>query len=155
MAQETLLAGGAKPKAIHAIPTDGTPESAAARYEALLKSEYGAQALAPKRPLFDLNLLGLGDDGHTASLLPGEPVLQERDRWVAAVPHGRSEPRITLTYPALEASRVTVFLVSGAAKANALQRARADDPTIPAGRLRPQGSLFWFADLAASPQTPY
>jgi 6-phosphogluconolactonase len=150
MVRETLLAGGAKPKAVHPIPTDGTPGDAAARYAALLKAEYGAASLTQARPLFDLNLLGLGEDGHIASLLPGEPVLNEREAWTAAVPHGREEPRITLTYPALEASRVVMFLVAGAGKANVLRRARASDASIPAGRLRPQGSLFWFADKAAA-----
>lgn len=155
MVRETLLAGGAEPQAIHPIPTDGTPESAAARYEALLKSEYGEAALTQARPLFDLNLLGLGEDGHIASLLPGEPILKERRAWVGAVAHGRAEVRITLTYPALEASRVTMFLVSGASKADVLKRARAGDASIPAGALRPQGSLVWFADrAAASPQNP-
>jgi 6-phosphogluconolactonase len=150
MVRETLLAGGAKPKAVHPIPADGTPGDAAARYEALLKREYSADALVPDRPLFDLNLLGLGEDGHIASLLPGQPVLDERKAWVAAVPHGREEARITLTYPALEASAVTMFLVSGAAKAEMLRRARAGDAGIPAGRLRPRGTLLWFADRAAA-----
>jgi 6-phosphogluconolactonase len=151
MARQTLLANGARPKAIHPIPTDGTPQDAAARYEALLKAGYGAARLTRERPLFDMMLLGLGDDGHTASLLPGQPVLEVRDAWVAAVPHGREEPRVTLTYPALESSRVTVFLVAGADKADALRRARAGDASIPAGRLRPQGELVWFADRAACP----
>jgi 6-phosphogluconolactonase len=150
MVRETLLAHGARPKAVHPIPADGTPDDAAARYERLLKSVYGADVWMPERRLFDLNLLGLGEDGHIASLLPGEPVLQERQAWVKAVPHGRAEPRITLTYPALEASKVTMFLVSGAAKANALRRARAGDAAIPAGCLQPRGSIVWFADRAAS-----
>ncbi len=150
MVRETLLAGGAKPKAIHPIPTDGSPGDAAARYANLLKAEYGAATLTPARPLFDLNILGLGEDGHIASLLPGEPVLNEREAWAAAVPHGREEPRITLTYPALEASRVVMFLVAGAGKADVLRRARTRDTSIPAGRLRPQGSLFWFADRTAA-----
>lgn len=150
MARETLLAHGAQPKAVHPIPTDGTPDDAATRYERLLQSIYGADVLMAERRLFDLNLLGLGEDGHIASLLPGEPVLQERQAWVKAVPHGRAEPRITLTYPALEASKVTMFLVSGASKADALRRARAGDAAIPAGRLQPRGSVVWFADRAAA-----
>ncbi len=150
MVRETLLASGAKPKAIHPIPTDGTPQDAATRYEALLQSEYGATSLTRERPLFDLNLLGLGEDGHTASLLPGEPVLDESRAWAAAVLHGRDEPRITLTYPALESSAVVMFLVSGVGKADALRRARAGDAALPAGRLRPRGSLVWFADRAAA-----
>ncbi|HVP86131.1 MAG TPA: 6-phosphogluconolactonase [Rhizomicrobium sp.] len=150
MVRETLLAHGAQPKAVRPIPVDGTPDDAAARYEILLKSVYGADVWMPERRLFDLNLLGLGEDGHIASLLPGEPVLQERQAWVKAVPHGRAEPRITLTYPALEASTVTMFLVSGASKADALRRARAGDTAIPAGRLQPRGSVVWFVDRAAA-----
>lgn len=143
MARETLLAHGIKPKAVHAVPTDGTLLSAVNRYGELLRA-------IEARPMFDLNLLGLGEDGHIASLLPGQPVLDEREALVAAVPQGRDEPRITLTYPALEWSRVTMFLVSGAAKAGAMKRARAGDMSIPAGRLRPQGSVIWFADRAAA-----
>ncbi len=150
MARETLLAQGVKAKAVYPIPTNGTPQDAAARYEARLKDLYGAQSLTPDHPLFDLVLLGLGEDGHIASLLPGTSVLEEQTRWVAAVPEGRAEPRITLTYPALESSRVVMFLVSGASKADALQRARAGDTSIPAGRLRPQGPVMWFADRLAA-----
>lgn len=150
MARETLLAGGIAPKAIHPMPTDGTPDNAAARYETLLKAEYGAPRLAPERPLFDLVLLGLGEDGHIASLLPGEPVLREHTAWVSAVPHGRSEPRLTLTYPPLESSRVTLFLVTGSAKADVLRRARQGDVSLPAGALAPQGETLWFADRAAA-----
>lgn len=120
------------------------------RYQALLQRAYGSTVLTPERALFDLNLLGLGEDGHTASLLPGEPVLQMRAAWVAAVPHGREQPRLTLTYPALESSRVTMFLVSGAGKADAVAHARAGDVSIPAGALRPQGSTIWFVDHAAA-----
>lgn len=143
MVRETLLAHGIQPKAVHPIPTDGTPQDAAARYAVLLKS-------IKEQPLFDLNLLGLGEDGHLASLLPGQPVLEERDKLVAAVPEGRDEQRITLTYPALESSRITMFLVSGAAKAEMVRRARVGDVSIPAGRLRPQGSTIWFVDRAAA-----
>jgi len=150
LVRETLLAGGATPKAVYPMPTDGTPEDAALRYQALLQRAYGGVEWVSGRALFDLNLLGLGEDGHTASLLPGEPVLAERDAWVSAVPHGREQPRLTLTYPALEASRVTLFLVSGAAKADAVRRARAGDVSIPAGALCPQGSTLWFVDRAAA-----
>lgn len=150
MVRETLLASGARPKALYPIPTDGTPEDAAARYERLLKSVYGADVFMAERRLFDLNLLGLGEDGHIASLLPGQPVLQERKAWAVAVPQGRAEPRITLTYPALESSKVTMFLVTGASKADAIRKARAGDTSIPAGRLRPLGSVVWFVDRAAA-----
>ena len=151
MIRQTLLAGDAvTPRAVFAVAGDGTPEDAAFAYEEILRQQYGASRLRPDLPLFDLQLLGLGEDGHTASLLPGQPVLKERDRWVAVVPEGRREPRITLTYPALESSRLTLFLVSGEAKREALARARAGDPSIPAGRLKPQGDVIWLADRAAA-----
>ena len=151
MIRETLLAGGTvAPRGVFAVPADGTAESAAEAYEEILRQQYGSSRLLPDLPLFDLQLLGLGEDGHTASLLPGQPVLEERRRWVAAVPDGRVEPRISLTYPALESSRLTLFLVSGATKKEALARARAGDTAIPAGRLRPQGDVIWLADRAAA-----
>ena len=136
---------------IHAVPFDGlTPEQAAAEYEKRLQALYGAETLDPARPLLDMDLLGLGDDGHTASLIPGQPVLRERGRWVAAVEHGRSEPRITLTYPVLESSRATVFLVAGQDKRAMLDQVLSGESDVPAARLRPQGELFWFVDRAAA-----
>ncbi|HEX2591713.1 MAG TPA: 6-phosphogluconolactonase [Rhizomicrobium sp.] len=151
MAREALLTRvPILEKNIHPVPVDGTPEDAARSYETTLQGLYGATALDPAKPLFDLMLLGLGPDGHTASLIPGEPVLEERTRWVAAVEHGRTEPRITLTYPAVESSRFTAFLVTGAEKAAAVKAARAGDASIPAGRLRPAGDVVWFMDKGAS-----
>ncbi len=136
---------------IHPVPFDGlTPEEGAAAYERTLKALYGADTLDPARPLLDVNLLGLGEDGHTASLIPGQPVLLERARWVAAVEHGRSEPRITLTYPALESARATVFLVAGAGKRTILDAVLSGGSDVPSGRLRPAGELFWFVDRAAA-----
>ena len=140
---------------IHAVPTEGlSPEEAAAAYERELKSFYGAARLDPARPLCDVVLLGLGPDGHTASLFPGSPVLRERDRWVAAVPSAKSEARITLTYPVLESSRRTAFLVAGSEKRAILARFRAGDGALPAGRLRPAGTLPVFADVAAMRNDP-
>jgi 6-phosphogluconolactonase len=152
MAREALLARAPVPSAnIHAIPTEGlSPEEAASAYERTLQRFYGAEALVRERPLFDVTLLGLGEDVHTASLFPGHPALGEERRWVLAVRGARKEARITLTYPALQASRETAFLVTGAAKKDALARARAGDRTIPAGRLRPVGGLHWFIDRAAA-----
>ena len=132
------------------MPTDGRPGDAARAYEEMLRQQYGTSTLVAGRPLFDLQLLGLGEDGHTASLIPGQPVLENRTDWVAAVPHGRDEVRLTLTYPALEASRLILFLVSGAAKRDVMARARAGDTALPAGRLHPQGEVIWLADRAAA-----
>jgi 6-phosphogluconolactonase len=76
--------------------------------------------------------------------------LEEQDHWVAAVPHGRPEVRLTLTYPALQSSRLTLFLVAGADKAEAVARVRAGDPKLPAGRLKPSGDVVWLLDRAAA-----
>jgi len=135
----------------HPVPFDGlTPEEGAAQYEKVLQRLYGGDTLRAGRPLLDLNLLGMGDDGHTASLIPGQPVLAERRHWVAAVEHGRSEPRVTLTYPALESSRTTVFLVAGEGKRAMLDQVLSGGSHVPAARLRPEGELLWFVDRAAA-----
>jgi 6-phosphogluconolactonase len=151
MAHETLLSHiGVAADQIHPMPTMTTPEAAAHAYEAELKRDYGAETLDPSRPLFDLVLLGLGGDGHICSLLPGSPVLDERERWVAEVAHGRPETRLTLTYPAVESARLTVFLVAGADKADAVKRVRHGDPSLPGGRLHPQGETVWLLDRGAA-----
>jgi 6-phosphogluconolactonase len=149
MVREALFAGGlVHPRKLLAIPTDGTPESCADRYDETLREQYGSSELEAGVPLFHLTLLGLGDDGHTASLLPGQPVLEERQRWAAVVPEGRAEPRITLTYPALESSELILFLVSGADKRDALAQARGG--IGPAGGIKPQGEVLWLVDEAAA-----
>lgn len=151
MTREAMLARAPVPPAnIHAVPADGTPDDAAARYERTLRAAYGSAVLDPARPLFDITLLGLGADGHTASLLPGEPVLQERNRWVAAVSHGRPEVRITMTYPAIESSRHVAFLVAGKDKAAILHEIRGGGSQVPAARVKPVGELVWFVDRAAA-----
>jgi 6-phosphogluconolactonase len=141
-----ILAGN-----VHAIPTEGlSPEQAAAAYETVLKRFYGADTLAQGRPLFDVSLLGIGEDGHTASLFPGQPALRETQRWVVAVIGAMPEPRITLTYPALASSRDVAFVVTGRAKRDVVARAQAGDRTIPSGLVRPAGRLHWFTDRAAA-----
>jgi 6-phosphogluconolactonase len=151
MAREAMLAKVPAPaENIHPVPTDGSPEEAARRYERMLQRAYGASTLDPSRPLFDIMLLGLGADGHTASLLPGDPALDERTRWVVAVSHGRPEVRITLTYPAIESSRHVAFLVEGISKAPVLSAIRAGESRAPAARVQPVGELIWFVDRAAA-----
>lgn len=136
---------------VHPIPTQGVDlGEAAEQYEATLKALYGANTLRIDRPLLDLTLLGLGADGHTASLLPRQPVLAEYKRWVAPVAHGRIEPRITLTYPALDSSRIVAFLVAGEEKRDILDRVLSGDTAAPAGRIRPLGEVIWFVDRAAA-----
>lgn len=151
MTREAMLAKAPVPlENIHPVPVGGSPQDAARRYEQALQQAYGATVLDPARPLFDLTLLGLGTDGHTASLLPGDPVLEERERWVAAVSHGRPEIRITMTYPVIESSRCVAFLVTGREKAPILQAIRAGGSPVPAARVRPVGELMWFVDRAAA-----
>jgi 6-phosphogluconolactonase len=150
MVREAMLERApAPPENVHAIATAPTPAEAAHTYERELKTFYGAETFDPASPLFDLTLLGLGEDGHTASLFPGSPVLEERQRWAAAVVGSRPEARITLTYPALESGRRTIFLVAGEEKAAILARALAGDRELPAARLRPRGELCWLVDAAA------
>lgn len=142
----------APPANIHPIATEGVSlaESAAA-YEDELKRFYGFDELRGDRPLFDICILGLGPDGHTASLFPGAPVLEERRRWVAPVAGFSDEPRVTLTYPALESAAQAAFVVSGAETAKVLAEIWQGGSVAPAARLRPIGSLIWLADRAAAP----
>jgi 6-phosphogluconolactonase len=152
MVKEALLSRAPIPAGnIHPIPTEGvSPEAAASAYERELKSFYGTECLDPARPLFDVNFLGLGPDGHTASLFPGTAVLAERDRWVAAVVGFKAEARVTLTYPVLESSRHAAFLVVGEEKRAIFDRFCRGDDTLPSVHLHPIGKLWIFADAAAS-----
>ncbi len=139
---------------IHPVPTTGlTPAEAAVAYARALQDFYGAAVLDAARPLFEVTLLGLGDDGHTASLFPGNPTLDERSAWAASVVGARPEPRITLTYPVLEASRHVAFLVAGASKRETLAAIHRGEP-FPAAALRPRGRLHWFVDHAAASGLP-
>jgi 6-phosphogluconolactonase len=139
---------------IHPIPTDAaTPDEAAARYEHELQSFNGVDRLDPNWPLFDLVLMGVGPDGHTASLFPDYPALLETERWVVGVPQAHVEPfvpRVTLTLPALASCREMLFEVSGASKRAILTRVLAGEP-LPANRARSNGETVWLVDKAASP----
>ncbi|MEK4032054.1 6-phosphogluconolactonase [Methylocystis sp. IM2] len=151
MANEMLLSRAPIPaENIHGIPTEGLdPDESAGAYERMLKSFYGADQFDSARPLFDVTFLGLGTDGHTASLFPGNIALQVRDKWVCAVV-GTPEPRITLTYPAIESCRHAAFLVVGHEKGRILSRLRRGDQHLPAAHLCPIGTLSIFADAAAA-----
>jgi 6-phosphogluconolactonase len=137
---------------LHPIPTEGlSSQQAAASYQALLQRFYGQKWLDQDRPIFDVTLLGVGEDGHTASLFPGTSALLEDRQWVVAVVSKASEARITLTYPVLNSSRNLAFLVTGSNKKNVLAEIRAGS-TAPAARVRPIGGLDWFVDRAAVPK---
>ncbi len=142
------------PAQIHPMPTQGAPEACAQSYEALLQKHYGSPQLSPHKPLFDVVLLGVGDNGHTASLMPGSAVLHERARWVAAVRPGMPQLRLTLTYPVLASARAVSFVATGASKQRIVQKVREGDPGLPAAAVRSEGELFWFLDrpCAGNPQ---
>ena len=140
---------------IHPIPTEAaSPDESAARYERELKSFYGAERLDPNRPLFDVVLMGVGPDGHTASLFPGDPALLETERWVVGVPRANVDPlvpRVTLTLPALASCREMLFEVTGAEKRAILTRISAGE-NLPASRARANGETVWLVDRAALPE---
>ncbi len=149
MLRQTLLA---QPPALHArfhpVPTGAeTPEQGAAEFASYLE-----ELCAGTPPRLDLVLLGLGDDGHTASLFPGTAATSLVDRW-ATVSEGKGLPRITLTAPVLSAARQVIFLVSGAGKQQALRRLldAAEDPQrTPARLVQPAASVVILADAAAA-----
>jgi 6-phosphogluconolactonase len=140
---------------VHAIPTDApNPDEAAHGYETELRAFYGADRLDPDRPLFDVVLMGVGYDGHTASLFPGHPQLDETERWVVGVPQAGQEPfvpRVTLTFPALASTRAMLFLVTGAGKREIMSRLLSG-ADLPAARAHAQGDLVWLVDRDAAPE---
>jgi 6-phosphogluconolactonase len=152
MTKEALLSRVPIPAGnIHAVPTEGvSPDEAAAAYARSLESFYGSKHLDASRPLFDVVLLGLGTDGHTASLFPGSPALEERSAWVAAVTGPSADPRLTLTFPVLNSARHAAFLVAGEEKRAMLSRLRDGDTRLPAAHVRPIGTLHIFCDAAAA-----
>jgi 6-phosphogluconolactonase len=139
---------------IHRIPGEFEPEAAAAAYEGVLKEFFGSETF----PRFDLILLGLGEDGHTASLFPGSPALVENERWVVAVEHNIPPvpmvPRVTLTLPVFNAAKRVVFLVAGQSKAESLARVirppGQGETALPAQLICPlDGTITWLVDQAA------
>ncbi|MDX9709816.1 MAG: 6-phosphogluconolactonase [Trichloromonas sp.] len=148
LARESLLDRVPAPPAnIHPILCAAEPEEAAATYQHELERYFAGGA-----PSFDLVLLGLGTDGHTASLFPGSSGLAEESRWTAVVRRpGEAFPRITLTLPLLNQARRILFLVAGRGKAAVLAEILQGDAPYPARLVRPSGGeLIWFADRAAA-----
>ncbi len=144
--RESLLSHAPLPPGnLHAMPVEADDLPAAARqYAQTLES------LAGSRPALDLIHLGLGPDGHTASLVPGDAVLEVTDAWVALTGgtyQGRR--RMTLTYPVLDQARAVLWLVTGAEKVDALRKLQQRDRAIPAGRVRQEGAIV-VADRAAT-----
>jgi 6-phosphogluconolactonase len=146
LVRDTLLAKVPIPAGqVHRMEADRPDlDGAAAAYSHVVEAGCG------RPPRLDVILLGLGEDGHTASLFPGTPALDVTDAWAT---RGRApvEPhdRITLTFPAINAAATVAFLVTGAAKAHALRGVAGG--SVPAARVRPQdGHLVWFLDTAAA-----
>jgi 6-phosphogluconolactonase len=143
--RERLLAyAGAPLKNVHAMPVEEPDRAAAAR-------EYARtlERVAGSPPVLDLVHLGLGPDGHTASLVPGDPVLSAGSADVAVTGIYEGHRRMTLTYPILNRARRILWLVTGAGKAEMLARLRRGDPSIPAGRVRQDNALI-LTDRAAA-----
>jgi 6-phosphogluconolactonase len=138
MARRVLL-DAARPREIHSMTEAGPDlESAAAAYDDLIRK------VSP----IDLVHLGLGPDGHTASLFPGSPQLEERDRYVVSAGDDlHPRPRITFTFPAIEASRLVVFTVTGADKRDVLARVLDRDRSLPAARVT-AAEVVWLVEPA-------
>lgn len=146
MARESLLSRVPVPAAqVHRIRGEDPPEETAAAYDALLRRLFRGL------PQFDLVLLGMGEDGHVASLFPGHPALHETRKLVVPVIGEHIDPpRITLTLPALNGAERVMLLVSGARKTEALRLALSGGPaSLPVQWVRPRGSLLWLLDAAA------
>jgi 6-phosphogluconolactonase len=144
---------GVRPDAVHRMPADAAdPEAAAANYEAELGRVFGVVPGSARRPVFDLIWLGMGRDGHTASLFPGASTVAERRRWVipcTAPSESAVAKRITFTLPLINAARLVLFVVAGADKAVALRAVQSGTRDLPAARVRARSTL-WLLDVAAA-----
>jgi 6-phosphogluconolactonase len=161
MAQRLFLGSVPAPRAnIHPMATQAkSPDDAAVLYEKDLKEFYGADALDPSVPLFDLVLMGLGSDGHTASLFPHSLSLDEKERWVVGVTKSGMEPyvpRVTLTFPTLASTREMLFLVESPEKRELLGRVLSGEGrsggVLPAQRAYSNGELIWLVTRDVAPK---
>jgi 6-phosphogluconolactonase len=154
-AMRTFLDASAPRENIHPIDVSaGTPDAAAQRYQDALEGFASQRDVG--RPIFDLVLMGLGADGHTASLFPGAAALKETARWVVGVEEARLEPfvpRVTLTIPVLASTREMLFLVTDGDKRDVLTRV-LNGADLPATRVRADGDLVWLLTRAAAPEQP-
>jgi 6-phosphogluconolactonase len=155
MARKVFLDECAPHSNIHPIAIDAaSPDESARRYQDELKSFHGADRLDSAKPLFDLVLLGVGPDGHTASLFPGDPAVDEMERWVVGVAKAHVEPfvpRVTLTLPALASCREMLFEVAGAEKRAILTRVLGGE-NLPSSRAQSIHETIWLVDQAALPE---
>ena len=136
---------------VHPMPADQDPGKGAAAYEAALMRSFGIKKGDP--PVFDLIFLGVGEDGHVASLLPGDDVLDEDEKLVAPVRGGTPRvDRLTMTFPVLNHARDIVFMASGKQKAGVVKAAvHPSDPRLPVHMIRPHaGSITWIMDRDAA-----
>jgi 6-phosphogluconolactonase len=143
------------PRAVHGMPFGPDPAACAETYEMTLASAFGLPGPgAGPLPAFDLLLLGVGDDGHTASLFPGDPYIDETTRWVIPVAEAEGrEARLTLSRPVITAARRVVVLAQGPSKREPLRLARAPGPLreVPSRLVREvQGELLWLLDASAA-----
>lgn len=145
--RESLLSHAPlRPEQIHAMPVDSCDlQAAATQYAQVLRS------IAGLPPVLDLVHLGMGPDGHTASLVPGDSVLNIKDADVAITGTYQGRRRMTLTYPIINRSRRVLWLVTGSEKAGMLARLQAGDASIPAGRIRADHAVVLADRAAASP----
>lgn len=152
MARTAFLDACAPLANVHPIKTDAAnPDEAAALYTRELQSFYGTDKLDKAKALFDLVLLGVGPDGHVASLFPGYPAIEIKNRWVVGVPEAHVKPfvpRVSLTLPALASCREMLFLMSGEDKRAILTRVLKGED-LPANRARSDGETVWLCDKAA------
>lgn len=144
MLQEHLVGGALPADHLHPMPVEGDLGRAGPAYEDVLRG------LAGSPPVLDLVHLGIGSDGHTASLVPGDPVLDVTDRDVAATATYQGRRRLTLTHPAIDRARARLWQVAGAGKAAAVRQLVVGDASIPAGRVERAGTTVLLDEAAAA-----